>query len=283
MVKKSNKNKLISGFGVVAAFSSVAAALLFPTFFLNGEIEGQLAIVKDVPADYYMAQGGAAAKAASQKLSDIDRIKMISGVWGSTKQKEETDKAFITETEALEYARKATAYYHELGVYPVSIDSSFDNWYSWSASCYRYLDNVFNTYTCYLWIVEFYRYDSDEHHVIYLLEDGTAIGMINNLEASDAEKTYDAGIAFGTGNIEKTISSVNKEKSKFATVTVEDHFKEIEDYLPDMTIRAENIKNVGELTIETQSDTPDKLLMIGLDNASYKDKSGYHGFAIKAE
>ncbi|MBR6223726.1 MAG: hypothetical protein IKQ71_09840 [Lachnospiraceae bacterium] len=276
MNNRLSKNKLIAIMSVIVALVSVFGALLLPDYFLRGEVKSRLGIADDVPADYYMAHGGAAAKASSMKMSDVDRIKMISGVWGSTMTKVDTADAYISETEALKLSRKATEYYHGLGIYPVSIDSSFDNWYSWKAECYRYLDNIFNTYTCFLWVVEFFRYDSNEHHIIYLLEDGTAICMLNNM--SETEKTYDPAIAFRPANIQNTLSSVNRDKTELKSTSV----TEISDFLPDLSFSGMEIKGASELTINKTGDDPDKLLMLDINNVTFKEKNGYHGFFIKA-
>lgn len=175
MKKKKIKNRIIMSAFILLCIAVTGGSVLVPKYFLGKTLQADIGKVVDAPEEYYVEAGAAMAREISENLSALDRIKLISGVWESERTTCEKTEGFLDETEAISLAKKQLELYHQQGVYPYSVDSEFDNWYSYSTELYRYTDSNFHTYTAYLWKLTFTRYDKGIVQEIYMTESGTIL------------------------------------------------------------------------------------------------------------
>lgn len=172
--------------GILLACLAVAGGILLPRLVLKHMTDRQLSVVETAPESYYLASGTAMAKNASEQLSSLDRIKLISGVWESNCVQVSSDEGNLSESEIISLVKSQMEYYYKQNVYPYSLSSTYSNWYSWTTELYRYTDTVFNTYTTYLWVVHFTRFDNTLEHTILITENGTILAA----QVNDSNKPF---------------------------------------------------------------------------------------------
>lgn len=170
-----NKKFLIASFILITFLG-----IFLPGILLHFTFTSKLDSVNPVSADLYNTSNSAISRNASQKLSEYERMKLISGSWASTQTEVDTSLSNISEVEAVQLARNAVSNLYVAGVYPYNFDSSYDNWYSWETNCYRCVESSFQTYSAYYWKIIFYRYDTDEVHEVLITENGTLLAIRNN-------------------------------------------------------------------------------------------------------
>lgn len=129
--------------------------------------------VSSVPEIYYSASKTAMARNNSQKMKTSEKLQLIMGKWESTISKVANYEMPSEKYEVVKLARDGIKVLYEKGIYPNSITLDYGDWYTWDADCYKAVDAIFHTYTVYYWIVNFRKYDSNENHIVYILEDGT--------------------------------------------------------------------------------------------------------------
>lgn len=171
-----NKTVLITSFILVTVLGIVLPGLLLHITFSS-----KLGAVSPISTDLYNTSNSAIAKNASMKLTEYERMKLISGSWASTQIEVNTSNTNISEVEAVKLARTAVSELYTANVYPYHFDSTYDNWYSWKTSCYQCIESSFQTYSAYYWKVTFYRYDTDEVHEVLITENGTLLAIRNNI------------------------------------------------------------------------------------------------------
>lgn len=172
---KINKPVITPVIGFTLAIAAIISGILVPKLLLSQKAKVQMSVVETAPEDYYLASSTVMARRASEQLSSLDRIKLISGTWESASAKCSTTEGFLSESEAVTLAKQQLEYFYDAGVYPYSLSSSYGNWYSWSTELYQYTDTVFNTYTTYLWIIKFTKFDNSLTHTILMTESGTIL------------------------------------------------------------------------------------------------------------
>lgn len=171
-----NKTVLITSFILVTVLGIVLPGLLLHITFSS-----KLGAVSPISTDLYDTSNSAIAKNASMKLTEYERMKLISGSWASTQTEIDTSSASISEVDAVELARAAVSELYTANAYPYHFDSTYDNWYSWKTNCYQCIEASFQTYSAYYWKVTFYRYDTDEVHEVLITENGTLLAIRNNI------------------------------------------------------------------------------------------------------
>ena len=171
-----NKRILITSFLLVTVLG-----IVLPGILLHITFSSKLGDVSPISTDLYNTSNSAIAKNASMKLTEYERMKLISGSWASTQIEVNASNANISEVEAVELARNAVSELYTAKVYPYHFDSAYDNWYSWKTSCYQCIESSFQTYSAYYWKVTFYRYDTDEVHEVSITENGTLLAICNNI------------------------------------------------------------------------------------------------------
>lgn len=183
MNKKKRIKKSIIGLTISAVF--VAISLLSSRQLIRRTVSADEDVVIEADENYYLAARSNLAKIASKNLSYADRMKIISGSWASSFKECSLDSGFISETEAVALAKQQLEYYYKTEVYPYSLISSYNNWYSWDAKLYEYTDTTFNTYTVYLWCIKFTKYDNSLEHTILMTENGTILNAEANSRFSN--------------------------------------------------------------------------------------------------
>lgn len=187
-MRNRNKRRRKKMYIVLSAASVVAviAGIVLPGFILKGRFDAGYGNVAAAPSEYYSAAGFAMSRNASAQMNIYDRLRLLSGSWDSTYGDATVYEMNVQMHEAVEAARIVIDEMYEQGVYPCKLSSEYGRWYGWSASPYKAVDNIFNTYTAYYWKVVFQRYDSDEHHVVYVTEDGTVVAAEAYILTQDA-------------------------------------------------------------------------------------------------
>lgn len=198
-MKKKNYKPLLIG----AFFTVVLAGIFLPGVLLHYTFKADLNKVAPAPKEYYIASGSAIAKNASIKLTEYEKMKLISGAWESTEKPVSSEESSITELEAANLAKAAVEELYQNLLYPYHFESSYKNWYSWDASLYQCTETTFNTYTAYYWIITFYKYDSSETHKVMITENGTLLSISVN-----------RAIYSGNKNIAQNAKAYFKQKYK---------------------------------------------------------------------
>lgn len=186
MKQSGHKKMIISGFVLVTLLGiALPGTLLHFTFASN------LNTVQNVPEEYYNSSDSTISKSASAKLSDYERIKLISGAWNSTVKQTDISESALNDAAVAELARAAVSELNAAGAYPYQFSSTYNNWYSWKVQCFHCTENSFHTYSADCFLVTFYRYDNDEVHDVLITEDGTLLSICNNRPSDTKEKMSD--------------------------------------------------------------------------------------------
>lgn len=202
MSQPSKINKLFVS-AVILCVIAVASSFLVPQLLLNHEKEKDTDIIYVAPESYYVESGNAMARNTSSNLTSLEQIKLISGDWESTGAPCDLDQGFLTENEAVQLARASLNSFYSIGVFPYSTDANYNNWCSWESKLYCFTDNLFNTYSAYLWVITFTKFDNSNTHTVYMTEKGVILG------ATTTETDYKASniIAAYTNSSVKEIFS----------------------------------------------------------------------------
>lgn len=168
--------------------------LLFMTFCILAPcallvlcFEHRINRTENIDKNLYDQYNSAISRVASEKLSEYEKIKLISGKWNSNSVEVDVVDAKITELDAVNMARSAINSLYYYNCYPFSFDSSYENWYSWEAKFCKATETAFHTYSAYYWDVKFYRYDTEETHEVIMTESGTLLGITNNIPTQTLE------------------------------------------------------------------------------------------------
>ncbi len=175
-----SKNQILKIAIVIVTILSVVAAIVLPKLILERRVKHSLSQVVQAPDDYYLTARTATARNASSKLSSLDRIRLIYSTWDSTMSPCDISEGFLTESEAISIAKSRLNWYYQCDLYPVSLFSAYNNWYSFNCNLYRYIDTTFESYSAYLWEIRFSKYDSTEYHTILMSESGTILAAETN-------------------------------------------------------------------------------------------------------
>ena len=170
------KNKLIYILIFVLICSCILGSIIIPRNLLLNKYFNNQNNINTVPSEYYDASSTALSKHLSKLLTSTDKISFISGLWDNSYEVVNIDKSILSETQAVNLAKEQLQLLNNLEIYPLTLNSEYDNWYSWTSTLYEYSENTFNTYTCYLWDIIFTKYDNS---ITQLLE------SINGLSRSN--------------------------------------------------------------------------------------------------
>ncbi len=185
MSKPNKINKLLVG-AIILCLLAVSSSFLIPQLLLDQRKENSTDIIYVAPESYYVESGNAMARNTSSNLTSLEQIKLISGDWESTGTECSLDQGFLTENEAVHLARYSLNDFYNMGIFPYSNDANYNNWCSWEAKLYCYTDTLFNTYSAYLWVITFTKFDNSSTHTVYMTENGVIVG------ATTTDKDYKA-------------------------------------------------------------------------------------------
>ena len=219
MSKPRKINKLFVG-AVILCVCAVASSFLVPQFLLNREKKNGTDIIYVAPESYYVESGNAMARNTSSNLTSLEQVKLISGDWESTGAQCALDQGFLTENEAVQLARYSLNNFYNMGVFPYSTDANYNNWCSWESKLYCYTDTLFNTYTAYLWVITFTKFDNSSTHTVYMTEKGVILGATTTDKDYKANKIISAYSDSSVKDIfaDENISLLEKEAASEGTV-----------------------------------------------------------------
>ncbi len=164
-------------------FVIIGLTIILPRRALDFNLTRHLNKLESVPEEIFIANKTSMAKRTSRLLSPIDKMKMVTGAWECIQDESTQPEPFLTEAEAVSLAKEQIEYMYSLKLYPFSLKSDSDNWYQWNTECFCYKETSFHTYTSYLWVINFEKYDNSLSHTIFMTEDGVI------LYASSTDKT----------------------------------------------------------------------------------------------
>lgn len=160
---------------------SVFLSIYIPKKLLKNKTEADMSVVMVAPEDYYLSGQTAMARNTSMQLNAIDRMNLITGAWESNMEACTVGDSFLTESDAVSLAKSQLEIFYDAGVYPYSLESTYNNWYSWNTKLYKFTDAAFNTYSAYLWVITFNKFDNSLSHTVIMTESGTIL----NAEVND--------------------------------------------------------------------------------------------------
>lgn len=242
---------------ILLAVLSMLAGIFLPEILLKRRADAEISVVKNASETYYLAAETAMAKNASQQLSALDRIKLASGTWESTSFQTTPGSDNLTESEAVTLAKQQMDHYSQYGIYPYSFSSSYDNWYSWTTEFYEYTDNVFQTYTTYVWVIHFTRFDGTLKHTIVMTENGTILAAEANVVSHDfyplrtAYVNSDPATLLGDEKVSLYSLSYNMDVSNTDMESIH-----IEGY-PYIDMTDANIENLYEIKLSVDNSEPE--------------------------
>ncbi|MBQ8318864.1 MAG: hypothetical protein IJX85_11020 [Lachnospiraceae bacterium] len=168
---------------IILCILAVVSSLVIPDLLLDMNAQDITNEIVVAPEEYYIESGNAMARSTSSNLTSLEQVKLISGAWESTGTACDIDQGFLTENEAVTLARYSLNRYYDTGVFPYSEIANYNNWCSWDAKLYCYTDNLFNTYSAYMWVITFNRFDGTATHTIHMTENG----VILNAQTTEAD------------------------------------------------------------------------------------------------
>jgi hypothetical protein len=248
MKKKSLMYCIIIPLTLIVAVGGV----FMPGIILKHKGKSMLNKAESAPLEYYSAASSVVARNSSAKLSEYQKLQLISGAWESVDSDAGRDESLITEYEAVTLAQAAIGRLNAAGLYPSTISSDYGNWYSWTADCYKATDTTFNTYTSYYWVISFSRYDETESHTVLMTEGGTVLLAVANIE------TYEY-----TPEKPDSLYSVLYEKNRRETSVIA---------LDSGDELMSNISTYPHIELEGMEYSSVSLLMVGRDSVTSEDK-----------
>lgn len=218
------KNKLnwLLLLSIAVCAITVAASFFIPDLLLRNHKTNTSGKIIVAPESYYVESGNAMARNTSSNLTSLEQIKLISGAWESTGSSCSLDQGFLTENEAVELARYSLNDFYDIGVFPYATDANYNNWCSWDAQLYCYTDSLFNTYSAYLWVISFTRFDNSVTHTVYMTEKGVVIGAVTTDKNFKASKLFAAytNLSVKTIFADDDITLLEKKKAPDNTVII---------------------------------------------------------------
>ncbi len=200
MIKPKKANKLLITMILVCVVSLIASFFI-PDLLLKSKREKSTNLIRTAPESYYVESGNAMARNTSSNLTSLEQIKLISGSWESTSRECELDEGFLSENEAVYLARYQLDTFYDMGIFPYSSAANYNNWCSWDAKLYCYTDSLFNTYSAYLWVITFTKFDNSVSHTVLMTEHGTIIGATTTETDYQPSQLIAAYTNFSVGQI----------------------------------------------------------------------------------
>lgn len=172
--------------------------MILPGMLVNAQADRNKNTVHQASASYYSSRTQTAVQ-----MTLYERMKLISGEWESnwmeadqqemlnisqipeeslpnqqSGQKGDLELAgycYMDYQSVLEHVEAELQVYYETGFYPEDPESTYSNWYRPTVTLYQFSDAIFDSYVCYVWLVELEYYDGSMRHTV-LLDDTS--GMI---------------------------------------------------------------------------------------------------------
>lgn len=225
-LRNNEKKNDIYRIVVVAVLVLAMLGTLLPGFILVWQSKEQMNMVDAVPEAYYSPANLAVARNASANLGTYQKLQLITGRWESHMEQADSYDTEMEDYKAVELAKEQIDTLYQQGVYPTSLSSNYENWYSWEAEFCKVVDATFNTYAAYYWKLSFVKYDGSERHLVYMLEDGTIFLVEacneNGMESSAVSKISEVGVNVSLGLtriVKKGVSEENQNLEEYFAFT----------------------------------------------------------------
>lgn len=207
----------------------IAAALTVPSIIINSIASKQLNTVGNVPYELYSNSESSMSSLISHRLTESERILLISGVWDSNNISPVDDSA-AKSLAAIALAKKSLSELYDAGFYPYPVKSS--DMYTWTCDQYSRVDTTFRTFTANYWLIKLTYFDNTLSHTILMSEDGTILYAEYNGPSSGeflSEFATDFAALPVTGNSVSSYAPLplDTKLSGYDEVTFPDEFTEI--------------------------------------------------------
>lgn len=197
--------------------------MILPGMIVNAQADRNKNSVHQVSASYYSSRTQTAVQ-----MTLYERMKLISGEWESnwvevnqqemqnisevlqenqpnqqSGQKGDLEMAgycYMDYQNVLDHVEEELKLYYEVGFYPENPESTYSNWYRPTVRLYQFSDAIFDSYVCYVWLVELEYYDGSMKHTI-LLDDTS--GMILAAGVQGENYSLDTQWVEAAGHISK--------------------------------------------------------------------------------
>lgn len=251
-MKKLNLKKVKLIFALIFCVLVVTSSFFLPDMLLKATRSSTTNDIIVAPEKYYVESGNAMARSTSSRLNSLDRIKLISGSWESTGRQCDISEGFLTENQAITLAKNNLDEFYSVGVFPYSISSNYNNWYSWDTKLYCYTDSLFNTYSAYLWVINFTKFDNSISHTIYMTESGVIIGAETTDTTNNTNKIISAYTDSSAQAIfcDQEITLISKEKAPENTT--------LSDAYPETNLSTAQEKDIYILDLSTSDGAVEK-------------------------
>lgn len=183
-MKQLSKKKLLLS---IVLLLTVCCGFLLPDFALHYHARQQVNRIEAIEQADNLTNP-TIIKNASSQLSDYERIQLISGAWESEITTVSEEEAALNKLDALKLVKSSIYDLYSSGHYPVNLNSGFGSWYTWEAEFLKATDSHFHTYAAYFWKFHFTRYDGNEEHTIYMMENGTLLQAATNVPPSESKE-----------------------------------------------------------------------------------------------
>lgn len=228
-MKKKNKRNIVYGLLFCGTLGIALFGIFAPGQLLRLQSRSGLGAVTAASDQYFSAAGSAAARNASANLSVDEKMQLILGMWESETSDAASYEMELQNFEAAASAREGLKKLYDIGLYPTDISEGYGNWYTWEARARKAVDTTFYTYTAYFWEIRFRKYNSEEEHTVYLLEDGTVL-LANAYVRDGISEVQSDGI-------------VSNLREDGVEIVLQDSEKEIiADWIPYPDIETENLQ-----------------------------------------
>lgn len=247
-MRRGMKEWIFSGIGILIAVSCIV---------LPGEIVSYQAdrckneVIQTPAYNYYHGHSTAT------QMTLYERMKLISGEWDSRYQEvslqdvhsmedlsDDISEDFVSVQDGelqypgycyqdfqsvIERAEDGLELLYAAGVYPESAVSEYSSWYRPRVRLYQYSDSIFNTYSCYVWLVQFDYYDGSMTHTL-LIDDTTGLilagGVRDGLDHSSIESSGSTGEYVVPGTF---IGSIQDDMEQLSGSIISYYLKEVLD------------------------------------------------------
>ena len=217
--KQKNKGWLFLGLSIILA----VLCMFLPGTIVSIQANNNMAVVHQAAGTYSYSEGQNVVR-----MTLYERMKLISGEWESQWQlvdqqtvrpmsevpEEMLEKVIANQAgenqldgycyldyqSVLDCAEEGLKELYEAGIYPEDAESTYNNWYRPTVSLYQFSDSVFDSYSCYVWLVELDYYDGSLTHTL-LIDDTT--GAILAAGVKGDSYTLDPSWIQGMNNQEK--------------------------------------------------------------------------------
>jgi hypothetical protein len=208
----------------IIAIITTILAICLPEIIINNQVDTSLGTCIEAPAEYYDASSSAIAREMSTRLTDMEKMELISGNWSSETTIADISATDYSEWEEIQLAKES---FSNLLI-SLSNTVDFDTWYSYETVMFKCTDTTFNTYSAYFFGITFTKYDKSEKYQLLMTDTGTIIYASNNITSNDhTDMIYDKYIELIESGSIGDLSTANDSNYILDNETIKDILSEI--------------------------------------------------------